>query len=198
MRSARADRGAEPAPSVLEVVSKTLLLMRHGKSSRKAGCPDLERPLTGRGRRDSAATGALVSEVFGVPDVWLSSTAARALQTATLAAEACGHHGIVQAVTALYSTAAGDLVEALLDVDDGAGSAIVIAHNPGLEELWAQLTGRAEHLPTAAVAAIELEIGGWTSLQSGARGRAIGLWCPRRLRAPGDGQAPLPAGGRRP
>ena len=41
---------------------RTLVLVRHGKSSWDYDVDDHERPLSGRGRRDAEALGRLISE----------------------------------------------------------------------------------------------------------------------------------------
>jgi hypothetical protein len=42
-----------------------------------------------------------------------------------------------------------------------------------------ELTGRHEHLPTAALAQVELDVPHWSDVDDAARGRLIGLWRPR-------------------
>ena len=65
---------------------KTLVVMRHAKSSWKAAdLPDHERPLNGRGRRDAPRMGRWIARHAAVPDRIVSSTAIRAQTTARLA-----------------------------------------------------------------------------------------------------------------
>ena len=62
---------------------KTLLVLRHAKSSWKnSQMSDHERPLNKRGRRDAPRMGRLLGEEGLVPDLIVSSTAERALETA--------------------------------------------------------------------------------------------------------------------
>ena len=56
---------------------------------------------------------------------------------------------------------------------------MIVGHNPGLEELVAQLTGELEDLPTAALARIALPIDRWSDLDATTRGTLVGLWRPR-------------------
>jgi phosphohistidine phosphatase SixA len=53
---------------------------------------------------------------------------------------------------------------------------MIVGHNPGLEELVAQLTGEQPNLPTAALAQILLSIDRWRDLNASTRGRLLGVW----------------------
>jgi phosphohistidine phosphatase len=70
---------------------KTLLLMRHAKSSWKhTELDDHDRPLAKRGKRDAPRMGQLVRQEELVPQLILSSTAVRARNTAEIVAEESG------------------------------------------------------------------------------------------------------------
>ena len=61
---------------------KSLLILRHAKSSRKdETLSDHDRPLNRRGKRDAPRLGRLVLEEGLVPDLIVSSTANRARLT---------------------------------------------------------------------------------------------------------------------
>jgi len=73
---------------------KTLLILRHAKSSWKnPGLADHNRPLNKRGKRDAPRVGRLLRDKNLTPDLILSSTAKRALDTAEAAAESSGYEG---------------------------------------------------------------------------------------------------------
>ena len=57
------------------MTKRTLVLMRHAKSSWETDDPDLERPLSARGERDAEAAGRLLAERGLAPDVVLLSPA---------------------------------------------------------------------------------------------------------------------------
>ena len=57
------------------------MLLRHAKSSWKDDLPDVERPLSPRGRRDAAVAGRWLAEHVGRPDLVLCSVAVRTRQT---------------------------------------------------------------------------------------------------------------------
>ena len=75
---------------------KTLLIMRHGKSSwDDPKLADRERPLTKRGVKSSLTIGELVAEKELVPQRIISSTAVRAIETANLVSQKCGRESSV-------------------------------------------------------------------------------------------------------
>jgi phosphohistidine phosphatase SixA len=49
---------------------------------------------------------------------------------------------------------------------------MVVGHNPGLEALIYVLTERSEHLATASLVEIELEVASWPALSRRAKGGA--------------------------
>ena len=79
--------------------------------------------------------GQQLRELGLIPDLILSSTALRAATTATLVAEACGFDGDLHETAELYLASPGTIVEILGRLGDGCSRAMVVAHNPGLEEL---------------------------------------------------------------
>jgi phosphohistidine phosphatase len=161
---------------------KTLLILRHGKSSWKD--PDLDdhdRPLNKRGRRDAPRMGRLLRELDLVPDLIVSSTARRAHDTADAAADAAGYADEVCTNTELYHASPMTWIDELRQVSDIHQSVLLVGHNPGLEELVETLTDESESLPTAALAQVTLPIDSWSDLGTGASGVLENLWRPREL-----------------
>ncbi|MGC9521583.1 MAG: SixA phosphatase family protein [Anaerolineae bacterium] len=163
---------------------KTLLIMRHAKSSWKhAGMPDHDRPLKKRGERDAPRMGRLLVEENLVPQLIITSTAKRARRTAKMVAKACGYAGEVVLEHDLYAAGPMGLIRVLRNVDDRYHRVMVVGHNPGLEVFLEVLTGEAEWLPTAALAHVELPIGSWRKLQEYVGGELVGLWTPKKVKA---------------
>lgn len=155
---------------------KTVLLLRHAKSSREdPEMADFDRPLTGRGRRDSPRMGAWMGEAGLRPDLVLCSDAKRARETWTGLSERLRCAAPVLFERGLYMASAKALCRRLQRLPDRVGSVLVIGHNPGLEEAAQALAdGTGEPLerlqtkfPTAALARLDLDIADWTQLQPG-------------------------------
>ena len=162
---------------------KTLLVLRHAKSSwNDASLDDHERPLNKRGRRDGQRMGELVLAHRLTPDVIMSSDAVRARLTAEAVAEAVHYAGEILLDRRLYIASSPGILAVLRTAREAnAGTVMIVGHNPGLEELVAQLTGAQQDLPTAALAQIGLPIDRWRDLKVSTRGTLLGLWRPKEL-----------------
>ena len=120
--------------------------------------------------------GALLCSERLVPDRIFSSTAARALATADRVAEGCGYAGEIRTSRRLYLADCLQLLEPLAELDGACGSVLIVAHNPGLEELVRLLTGRSRPLSTASLARVHLPIEGWGQLRPGVSGKLVDFW----------------------
>jgi phosphohistidine phosphatase len=162
---------------------RELLLLRHAKSSwADHGVRDHDRPLNPRGERDAPRIGAFLREVGRLPDLVLASSALRARSTAERVAAAAGlDPELVSVQEDLYLAAPGTLVDVVRRRAGAAQRVLVVAHNPGLEDLVEALAGRHERFPTAALAAFELNIDAWPDLALMSPARLDGLWRPKEL-----------------
>lgn len=156
---------------------KTLLLMRHAKSSWKdPSIQDHERPLNKRGEKDAPKVGKLLRDRNLIPHYILASTAVRSTQTAELVAEKSGYKGEIFYSDSLYLAEPQGIVENLRDISDEYKRVLVIGHNPGLEGLLQMLTGRVESLPTSALAYLVLPIKSWQELDVNTESELIEIW----------------------
>src|SRR5690606_33777596 len=162
---------------------RQLLLLRHAKSSwDDAGVRDHDRVLNERGEATAPRMGRLLAELGLVPDRVLSSTAARARRTAELVAAAAGLGADAITVSEdLYLAPPATIVDVIRRKGGDAARVLVVAHNPGLEELVASLAGRPEAFPTAALAALSIDIEDWKDLALLSPARVDGVWRPREL-----------------
>ena len=116
---------------------KTLLLMRHAKSSWTVnGQPDRDRPLNERGSLDAPAMGAHLLRQNVCPDRIVSSSACRALTTARKVAQTCGlADDDVVMLDSLYHASPRAILDDVQALDDDEAQCIlVVAHNPGMQE----------------------------------------------------------------
>ena len=174
-------RRGQTRPRVHRV--KTLLVLRHAKSSwDDSSLDDHQRPLNARGERDAPRMGRLARKKRLDVELIISSDAIRAHLTALAVADAAGYRGQILLDERLYHASATEILEVLSSVvDDNIATLMIVGHNPGLEDLVAQLTGEPEGLPTAALAQIALPIDRWRDLTTSTRGTLIGLWRPKEL-----------------
>ena len=161
---------------------KQLLVLRHAKSSWKDdSLADFDRPLNKRGKMDAPRMGELLDKLNLTPDLIITSAAKRARLTAQAVADRSGFDAEVSATRALYMASSDDYVAVLNEVPDSNRLVMVVGHNPGIEDLVQDLTGRWERMPTAALAHIELDLGSWQSLDLDTAGILVNIWYPKEL-----------------
>jgi phosphohistidine phosphatase len=164
------------------LIMKTLLLLRHAKSSwKEQGLSDHDRPLNKRGRRDAPRMGRLIEREKIHPDLIVTSTALRAHSTALAVADACRHHESIHELHDLYLAPPAVYIETAQCFADEWQRVLMVGHNPGISQFLWQLTGSEENFPTAALAEIELPISDWGELSQNTRGRLMRFWRPREL-----------------
>jgi phosphohistidine phosphatase len=96
---------------------KTLLLIRHAKSSWKdASLPDRGRPLASRGERDAAKMSKRLSQRHLDPDLIMCSPAVRAFATARIIARGLNYErGRIAVDDRLYAASMDTLIEVIED-----------------------------------------------------------------------------------
>jgi phosphohistidine phosphatase len=159
---------------------KTLLVLRHAKSSRDdPSLQDHARPLNDRGLRDAPRAGAMLKEKDLIPDAILCSPAVRAQDTARLAAKAAKFTKPIETVADFYPGDPRDYIQELKNLPDDLNRVMVVGHNPGLEELVWHLSGGPQELPTASVTHFELPVEHWNELSHKTRAKLIFIWRPK-------------------
>ena len=165
--------------------ARRLLVMRHAKAAAagEAGGDDApegadrDRPLAPRGRRDAPAAGAWLAGSGWVPDLILSSDAARARETTELVVEGLTGAGApepsVRYVGGLYESSVHQVLHVVAELPADVATAMVVGHEPTMSAVVAVLTGTRVDFATSAVALIELA-GGWSDLGTGA-GTLVGV-----------------------
>jgi phosphohistidine phosphatase len=128
-----------------------LILLRHAKAEADAPSgDDFDRPLAARGRRDAAEMGRRLAERGYGPDLALVSTALRTRETWEEAAASLAD-AEVRFEPELYNADAGAIRRLAAQRGAAAQTVLVVAHNPGLQELAMELMARGE-APTAFLA----------------------------------------------
>jgi Phosphohistidine phosphatase SixA len=153
------------------MASKTLILMRHAKSSWQSTGPDFRRPLNERGVADATAAGRLLTGYH--LDIALISEAVRAERTWAAAEAAGARCADVRYTEAIYHAWPNELLALINDLPEEATTAILVGHQPTLGELILglakpnELTARVqEKLPTCAMAVLTYR-GAWKTLDEG-------------------------------
>jgi len=155
--------------------------MRHAKSSWGDGSlADFDRPLNERGLKAAPLLGRFMRKQKLRPDLILCSPAERARQTVSLVVEAAGLGVPLRYDERIYEATSARLVEVVSQIEEDAGEAMLVGHNPGLEVLLERLTGESRRMPTAALARVALDVEKWSKVRDGA-GRVELFVKPREL-----------------
>ncbi len=141
----------------------TLYVLRHAKSSwDDDSLPDHDRPLAPRGIRNAQTMALSIRWADPLPELVICSGALRTRQTLELVASALGDADVV-VEEGLYGASADELLGRVREIPDDVGAAMLIGHNPGMQELVVRLSqpgderdAAAEKFPTCAFASIRL------------------------------------------
>ena len=162
---------------------KTLLIMRHAKSSWKdKELPDHDRPLKKKGRKDIANMAKILKKKSLIPDLVLSSTAARSKETATLMIDKLNYKGKLELIKEFYMAEPETYVKHISGVPDKVEILLIVGHNPGLEGLVMTLGDKITSLPTGSIAKMYLFIDKWSELTSETDGEINHVWIPEDFR----------------
>ncbi|MFM9134126.1 MAG: SixA phosphatase family protein [bacterium] len=159
-------------------MARTLILLRHAKSAYPPGVADHDRPLAPRGQADAPAAGRWLAEVHPEIDAVVLSPARRTRETWALVSDEAREPWPEPVVEPrVYEAEARTLLDVVRALPPSASKALVIGHNPGLEDLAIVLAGDADpealrrlalKFPTSAIAVVEVT-GEWADLPRGAR-----------------------------
>jgi phosphohistidine phosphatase len=163
---------------------KKLYLLRHAKAGWSSGdSSDRARPLEPRGEEDAARVGRLLHDMNQIPDLVVSSPAVRAEQTARRAIESGEWDREPVIVDHLYGASSGTVLQEIRRQDDDHESLLIAFHQPTCAETLSNLVGHVyAKMPTAALARIDLQVGGWADVEPGS-GILAWLVTPKILRS---------------
>jgi phosphohistidine phosphatase len=117
------------------LIDRTLVLLRHSKAVPPESMPDLERPLSDRGRADAQAAGRyLVTEGIEA-DLVLCSPSQRTRETWEYAAEAGATAADVWYDRRIYNADTDELLDVIHEVPSDARTVILVGHGPGVPSL---------------------------------------------------------------
>jgi phosphohistidine phosphatase len=144
--------------------TRRLHLLRHAKSSGDdASLSDAERPLAARGRSATKALRSHFARTGVSVDLVLCSPAVRTRETWQRVADGVAGEPKVRDVWQVYEASAATLLGILRAVDDDVTGVLLVGHNPGIEDLLAELAGVHQRVPTGGFATLDVE-GSWSAL----------------------------------
>ena len=148
---------------------KTLILVRHGKSSWKYDLPDRDRPLKSRGITDAT----LVSEKFKErnisPDRVISSPANRAFSTCKIFLQNLGISSKVLEINdEIYDFGGQNVIQFIKELDDAIHSVMIFGHNHAFTSIANSYGDKfIDNLPTSGLVKLNFDITNWNDLKQG-------------------------------
>ncbi len=139
---------------------KRLTLVRHAKSSwQDNGLSDHQRPLNKRGQNDAPTMAQRMQKRGSIPDQILCSSATRTRQTCAIFLNSWRADETTPIYhDALYLATTGTMQSLIEHTEASVAHLMIIAHNPGLEQLALLLHESApQRLPTCAMVHFEFE-----------------------------------------
>ena len=149
---------------------KTLALIRHGKSSwDDPALADIDRPLNPRGMRNAPDMGRRLAERGQKPDLFLTSPARRARDTAGIIAREVDYpESALHIINELYLADTGTLLRVVQELDDACDEAWIVGHNPDLTDFANGLGDfQTNNMPTGAVCRFAFDVSRWGELMPG-------------------------------
>lgn len=122
-----------------------LYFLRHGEAAERDGWNgrDFDRPLTDRGRKRMKREAKMMDELALAFDVILTSPLVRAKETAAIVAEGLGLSERVVEDPRLGGDFSPAHLADILSEQPGAGSILLVGHEPSLGETLGELVGGA-------------------------------------------------------
>ncbi|WP_425237813.1 SixA phosphatase family protein [Ulvibacterium sp.] len=148
---------------------KTLILVRHGKSSWEYSVDDKDRPLNERGIND----GHLVSSAFHSRDMGIdaifSSPASRALHTCLIFLRQLDFpFAKFELSEMLYDFSGDDVLEFVQGLDDNLKTVMIFGHNHAFTHIANSLgNSYIDNVPTSGLVHLEFQTDQWASVEKG-------------------------------
>jgi phosphohistidine phosphatase len=154
---------------------KTLLLLRHANASltNNPTLSDYKRPLTYQGKRDAHIIGKFLKKKKLIPDMIVSSTALRAVETTKLIAKDINYKNEIDLSELLYQTNVKDYINVISKISDENNVVLLVGHNPILEDLVEIITNELKIIKTCSLVHIALPVNSWIELETKIKGKLI-------------------------
>lgn len=147
---------------------KQLLIIRHAKSSWDfTALSDFDRQLNERGHNNAPMMAKRLLDKHVTIDAFVSSTAVRALTTATYFAKTyqLTAETIVR-LDELYNASSNTILKVVSSLHQKIDTAALFAHNPGVTDFANTLTQtQIDDMPTCGIFAVKVHCNKWTDFK---------------------------------
>jgi len=149
------------------MASKTLHIVRHGKSSWDfENISDIDRPLSPRGINNAYLMARKLMERKVTPGLLISSPANRALYTAIIFCRVMKlDYANIRIEDLIYMGYTEDILDMVRKQDNTLNNILIFGHNPAFTVLANQLiSSHIDNIPTAGIFSLTFETESWADI----------------------------------
>lgn len=160
---------------------KTLIIVRHGKSSWEYSVSDKDRPLLQRGIFDAISVADVLNEQELSIDAIFSSPANRALHTAMIFLRQlyCPSDKF-KVVNELYDFTGNTVLQFIKQLKDRLDTVVIFGHNHAFTHIANSLgNSYIDNVPTSGLVQLNFDVDSWASIEKGITKQTI---FPKQLR----------------
>lgn len=148
---------------------KSIILVRHGKSSWEDNVSDDKRPLKSRGKSDAKLVANQFIEYNSVPEKIYSSSAKRALETCKIFVNTFKlSENTIIIENDLYDFGGENVINHIKNLPNKIDDAMIFGHNHAFTSITNIFGDRfIDNLPTSGLVKLNFEINNWKDLKKG-------------------------------
>ena len=160
---------------------KTLIIVRHGKSSWEYSVSDKDRPLLQRGIFDAISVADVLNEQELSIDAIFSSPANRALHTAMIFLRQLYYPSDkFKVVNELYDFTGDTVLQFVKKIKDSLDTVVIFGHNHAFTHIANSLgNSYIDNVPTSGLVQLNFDVDSWASIEKGITKQTI---FPKQLR----------------
>jgi phosphohistidine phosphatase len=148
---------------------KRVVIVRHAKAVPYGYDDDFTRDLTDRGVNDAHQIGTKLKQMGIIPEAMISSSANRAIQTATIFAENMDFDKkhIVEIENIYHGLTTSGFLSLIKQLPENANTAFFFGHNPAFQYFANNLLERFhDDMPTCSTVAIDFNVDSWKNVEA--------------------------------
>jgi phosphohistidine phosphatase len=148
---------------------KTLIIVRHAKSSWEYPVDDKDRPLKLRGIKDAHLVANHIADAIEAPEIIYSSIANRALHTCAIFTRCLEYpFDKINIKDDMYDFGGTGLVATVKSCDDAVNTLMVFGHNHAITAVANTYGSQLfDNVPTSGVVVIQFDTDSWKNISEG-------------------------------
>ena len=148
---------------------KKLTIIRHAKSDWTHNLPDIERPISKRGKDDVKIMTELLNQMYFSPQIIYSSPSKRTVETYEhfLKYSSTLDNIEFQKSDLLYDFTGYNVLDFIRNIDDRFSDVLIFSHNNSCSFLTAELGNEYKQVPTCGIIIFDFDVSLWSQVSNG-------------------------------